>query len=198
MEATAISAGRLTVTRRSKYRSKLNCHVTIVAPVNRRITVVFREMDIEWEVHCDDDFVSLRDGLKPSSPLIHGLLPRVCGHKVPPGNYVTTGNSLTVIFQSDLYKQNDGFEIVFTSFHIAKSCPVDELRCDNGRCISASLQCNNFNNCGDNSDECQVNMEVAIAIILSVFLITIVGVGSVLLYRKKERRNHTKVSTVSQ
>ena len=46
-----------------------------------------------------------------------GLKTRLCGHKPPVGSYVTSGNTLTVYFQSDVYRQEDGFEIVFTAFH---------------------------------------------------------------------------------
>ncbi|XP_060570385.1 uncharacterized protein LOC132728732 [Ruditapes philippinarum] len=188
MESAAIPAGRLSVTRRSKYRSKLKCHVTIKAPLDRRIVVVFREMDIEWEPNCGDDFMSLHDGHNMTARVLRGTHPQICGHIIPPGDYTTTGNLLTVGFQSDGYKQNNGFEIVFTSFHTAESCFVDELRCSNKRCVASSLHCNNFNNCGDDSDECEVDSEVVIAITLSVFLLTVVGVGSILLYRKRKRQ----------
>ena len=46
-----------------------------------------------------------------------GLKTRLCGHKPPVGSYVTSGNTLTVYFQSDVYRQEDGFEIVFTAFY---------------------------------------------------------------------------------
>ncbi|XP_045209009.2 uncharacterized protein LOC123560919 [Mercenaria mercenaria] len=189
MESAAISAGRLSVTRRSRYRSTLRCHVTIKAPVDRKIVVVFREMDIEWEPNCDDDFVSLHDGPNTTAAILRGTQPRMCGHTIPPGDYVTTGHQLTVMFQSDVYKQDNGFEIVFTSFHTAQSCFVDEFMCSNKRCIASSLHCNNFNNCGDESDECEVDTEVVVAIVLSVFLLTVVGVGAILLYRKRNRKH---------
>ena len=49
--------------------------------------------------------------------IVSGLKPRICGYKPPVGNYVTTGNAVTVHFQSDIFKQENGFEIVFTAFH---------------------------------------------------------------------------------
>ena len=39
-----------------------------------------------------------------------------------------------------------------------KSCYHDEFRCANRRCIAKSLECDGFNNCGDHSDECPVNI----------------------------------------
>ena len=33
------------------------------------------------------------------------------------------------------------------------TCEYDEFECDNGNCISQSYVCNDFNSCGDNSDE---------------------------------------------
>ena len=32
-------------------------------------------------------------------------------------------------------------------------CESDEFSCDNGECISDTLRCNDFDDCGDNSDE---------------------------------------------
>ena len=42
MEVNAIPAGRLLVTRRAKYRNTLSCTVTLRAPVDKRIVIVFR------------------------------------------------------------------------------------------------------------------------------------------------------------
>lgn len=67
-----IPAGRLAVTRRSKYRSTFSCDVTIIAPEQRRLVIVFREMDIEMEALCDDDFVQFFDGPTRSSPIVPG------------------------------------------------------------------------------------------------------------------------------
>ena len=67
-----IPAGRLAVTRRSKYRSTFSCHVTIVAPEPERLIIVFRELDIELEPNCDDDFVQFFDGRTRSAPIVRG------------------------------------------------------------------------------------------------------------------------------
>ena len=73
MDDGNIPAGRLAVTRRSKYRSAFSCHVTIIAPEQQRLVIVFREMDIELEVKCDDDFVQFFDGPTKSSPILSGI-----------------------------------------------------------------------------------------------------------------------------
>ena len=72
MDEGRIPAGRLAVTRRSKYRSTFSCHVTILAPEQQRLVIVFREIDIELEPNCDDDFVQFFDGRTRSSPIIRG------------------------------------------------------------------------------------------------------------------------------
>ena len=33
------------------------------------------------------------------------------------------------------------------------TCDSDEFECDNGNCIPQRFVCNDFNSCGDNSDE---------------------------------------------
>ena len=44
---------------------------------------------------------------------------------------------------------------IFLTFIIVNQglCNYDEFECDNGECVSENLQCNNIDDCGDNSDE---------------------------------------------
>ncbi len=36
---------------------------------------------------------------------------------------------------------------------MAKDCKVDEFQCHNGQCVSPTTVCDQWDDCGDNSDE---------------------------------------------
>ncbi|XP_046583586.1 vitellogenin receptor-like [Haliotis rubra] len=52
-------------------------------------------------------------------------------------------------------------------------CNSDEFSCDNGRCIDQSLYCDSYDNCGDDSDDCYMdtNWWVWMVIGIVVFII---------------------------
>ena len=35
----------------------------------------------------------------------------------------------------------------------SENCRLDQLKCNNGRCVDIRAKCNQYNDCGDNSDE---------------------------------------------
>ena len=43
-------------------------------------------------------------------------------------------------------------QIMFLS-HVAGRCSSSQFECDNGDCVRDSYRCDDFNDCGDNSDE---------------------------------------------
>ncbi|KAL3871280.1 hypothetical protein ACJMK2_039319 [Sinanodonta woodiana] len=184
MEGEQSVAGRLLLTRTKHYQGMLSCSLTIQVPEDKKIILVFRSLEIEYEPLCDDDYLQMFDGMNTSAPTVQGLARRICGHKKPAGSYITTGRHVTVHFNSDTHKQDDGFDLVFTSFHTEK-CDQNEYRCRNGRCISNRLECNGYNNCGDGSDECHLTPNAVLGIVIGVFLLTIIAVGGIVVFRKK-------------
>ncbi|KAK3088718.1 hypothetical protein FSP39_022962 [Pinctada imbricata] len=179
--------GRIKQTRLSKYRPNTQCVVQVKTAVGRRFVVVFRDIDIEYEPTCDDDYLQIFDGNTTSSPILEGLKKKLCGVKKPPGYYTSSSNEITFLFQSDVWSNEDGFEVLLTTFHEGP-CGEEEFRCTNGRCINERLTCDGMNNCGDHSDECNLSPSVVLGIVSSVILITILGIGIILYIRRYGKR----------
>ncbi|KAJ8300035.1 hypothetical protein KUTeg_021554 [Tegillarca granosa] len=97
----------------------MRCTVTIYAPPGQKLLLVFRSLDIEFEPNCDDDFMKLYDGNSTSAYRLSGLPKRICGSRKPTGSFSTSGEALTVFFKSDSWSNENGFQLIFTSFHEA-------------------------------------------------------------------------------
>lgn len=68
----------------------------------------FEKLQIENHDNCAYDYVVIRNGHSPDSPMI-GLY---CGYKLPP-DIQSTGNKLYVRFVSDSTVQKGGFSAVY-------------------------------------------------------------------------------------
>ncbi|KAJ8300034.1 hypothetical protein KUTeg_021553 [Tegillarca granosa] len=66
-------------------------------------------------------------------------------------------------------------------------CREGEYTCASGKCIDVSLECDNINNCGDRSDECQLTAEAILGIALGVLLVTFVAIA-IVTYVKRRRK----------
>jgi len=49
-----------------------------------------------------------------------GLSYDICGERRPKGAFYTTSKYLTIRFTSDFFRNDDGFDIIFTAFHLGK------------------------------------------------------------------------------
>lgn len=147
---------RLRLTASSAYAPNMKCQLTLSSFSERQMMIYFKYMDIEQSGTCDFDYLEMYDGSSRSDPSIDGG--KHCGQDTPSGVFTTTGDYLTLYFQSDNSNQFRGFDMVITTYHTG-SCYADEYECDNGRCIDDLYTCNDYNSCGDNSD-CEVKLSV--------------------------------------
>ncbi|XP_069815839.1 cubilin [Dendropsophus ebraccatus] len=89
-----------------KYDRNLDCVWTVIAPINQRINLTFSSFSLEAPTRtlCTYDYVRIFDGGSTNS----SLQGTYCGSNVPT-YFVSTSNTLTVWFHSDLTVERAGF-----------------------------------------------------------------------------------------
>ncbi|XP_046550345.1 low-density lipoprotein receptor-related protein 12-like [Haliotis rubra] len=114
-----------------------------------RLLVNIRSMNTRSSIGCTRNSLKIMDG----STVINGVNGD-CGY-APLTTYTSTTNSLTFKFTTDGSFQTGQFDILVTSFKNALLgvCTANRFMCDNDRCISNTLTCNGYNDCGDDTDE---------------------------------------------
>ncbi|XP_033731230.1 membrane frizzled-related protein-like [Pecten maximus] len=184
-------AGRLRPTRTTKYKPNMRCTVTFYTAESHRFVIVFRRLDVEFEPFCDDDYLQIHDGNTTSAPIIPGLPSKMCGEEKPKGDYVTSGSSMTVFFRSDSWYNDNGFDFIFTIFHTG-TCVEGEMKCGNERCVSMYLECDGWNNCGDDSDECPISTLIVLAVVIGIVFVGIIVASTVLYLRRRQTTKSRK------
>lgn len=153
---------RLKLTR-GDYPSNFKCNTSVVfsdteSGKSARLMVVVHKL----ETKCPGDRLTLLD--RNTSLPLKGAMPYLCGKHKPKDAMFTVSSSLIVNFQSDASKNDDGFELYITRFHLG-ICEPTEFRCARGPCIDKSLQCDDHDQCGDDSDECKWGFGLVAALI---------------------------------
>ncbi|XP_033625942.1 abnormal cell migration protein 13-like [Asterias rubens] len=128
------------------YASNVDCTVIVQASLGRRILLTFEKFDTEGSGFgtCFTDYLEVFDSDMSS-------IRRLCGTAVP-GDITSVNNSLILQFTTDSSIDRTGFSFAYTSFHTG-FCSSNEFTCNNGRCIDSDLENNQYDNCGDASDE---------------------------------------------
>ncbi|XP_017020584.1 protein tolkin [Drosophila kikkawai] len=104
------------------YLPNKECVWKITVPKGYQVALKFQSFEVENHDSCVYDYVEVRDGPDPDSPLI-GVF---CGYKPPP-NMKSGGHSMYVKFVSDTSVQKAGFSAVFMK-------EVDECETQNHGC----------------------------------------------------------------
>ncbi|XP_076233982.1 tolloid-like protein 1 tolkin [Calliopsis andreniformis] len=111
-----------------EYQSSKECIWKLSVPQNYQVALKFQSFEIENHDNCVYDYVEVRDGHNPDSPLI-GVY---CGYKIPP-DIKSTGNKLLVKFVSDGSVQKAGFSATFMKEF--DECVLTEHGCEHD-CIN--------------------------------------------------------------
>ncbi|KAK7114723.1 uncharacterized protein [Littorina saxatilis] len=186
----SIEGGRLLLRPPQRGMRYLTCFVSLKAPQGKRLSLRFREFDIQSPFDCNQDHLQIFDDKMMRSELTG----RMCNTgQTPSGVYTTTGQDGTV----RLFKKNylsDQIEIIFTSFHLAP-CQGGEFQCKNSHCIADDLYCNGYDNCGDESDLCFLNAAGIAGVVIAaiVIIIIIAAIVAFIWYRRQQRRRMEKL-----
>lgn len=187
MTKLGVESAKLKLTRWSKYRNNMACYMTIEAPENKFVMITFRDVDIKSGVfgRCDGDRLQIFDGRDSAASMVGGLTYKLCGERRPRGAFYSTQRYMTFVFESDSFFTDDGFSLIFTSFHTG-TCLSSETACKRGQCIAKSLECDGYNQCGDSTDECTMNGGPIAGIIVAV--IVVIAVVAIIFFCWRRRK----------
>ena len=90
------------------YKPNKNCLWKITVQEGYSVALEFHSFEVENHDSCVYDYLEIRDGHEPHSPLIG----RFCGYNVP-SNVNSTSNKMSVKFVSDGSVQKAGFAASF-------------------------------------------------------------------------------------
>ncbi|KAL3857569.1 hypothetical protein ACJMK2_012259 [Sinanodonta woodiana] len=175
-ETIALSdeAMKLILTSEYRYPSKWDCKMTIKARTSDTLMYFFKHFDVSYG--CKD-WLEVYDDAYGSSRIF-------CGWQETGRVYVSSLNSLKLRFHSNGYKQDDGYTMIITPFHLG-DCDADEYKCHNSRCIDESNFCNGYNPCGDYSDCALGGGAIAGIVIATVAVVTAIIVTVICCVRKR-------------
>ncbi|XP_059170238.1 neuropilin and tolloid-like protein 1 [Physella acuta] len=190
MDAARITAGRLLLHKPDQPLRNLDCHMTILAPSNKRLTFKFHQFNLNSPQGCSNNHLQIYDDRLLKIPLTDEL----CNSRVPNKAYVTSTEAGSLRLKKEQF-HNDQFDVVFTAFTFSP-CTGGEYACANAHCIASELYCNGYDNCGDESDICLLRAGAVIAIIIAVSVIVVILaiVLGVYLFRRQRRIRRERVS----
>ncbi|KAL1459907.1 hypothetical protein WDU94_011854 [Cyamophila willieti] len=105
------------------YQSNKECVWKLTAPAEFQVALKFQSFEIENHDQCTYDFVEIRDGHAPDSPIIGTF----CGYKLPP-DIKSSGTKLMIKFVSDGSVQKPGFSAVFMKEF--DECALEDHGCE--------------------------------------------------------------------
>uniref|UniRef100_A0A8D9B309 Metalloendopeptidase n=2 Tax=Cacopsylla melanoneura TaxID=428564 RepID=A0A8D9B309_9HEMI len=105
------------------YQSNKECVWKLTAPAEFQVALKFQSFEIENHDQCTYDYVEIRDGHAPDSPIIGTF----CGYKLPP-DIKSSGTKLMIKFVSDGSVQKPGFSAVFMKEF--DECALEDHGCE--------------------------------------------------------------------
>ncbi|KAH3775822.1 low-density lipoprotein receptor-related protein 12-like isoform X1 [Dreissena polymorpha] len=202
MGTSGLESVRLHLTNFQYYHSSMDCVLRVRVPVDKRLQVRFLANSIVNSVNCTQDFLSILDGNEPTGQPLRDLDPRVCWSSILKSSYVTSGDQAHFRFVSDAQDTSEGFRLLLTAFREdpKQTCYDSEFQCrSNRRCISASLTCDNYEDCTDGSDECGLSTGAIIGIAIGtvVGVIIIICIIACCCCHRRRKRNADSVKHLS-
>lgn len=123
----------------SNYPPQISCTWKIETSEEKFLKVQFSRFFVGQDQDCARDYVQIDDN-------------RLCGRDLKNKVVTVPSSRLSVTFHSDSSLVQQGFTAEYEAYVPTNPCP-GRFKCSNNLCISLSLQCDGYNDCGDNSDE---------------------------------------------
>ncbi|XP_059827436.1 cubilin [Hypanus sabinus] len=93
------------------YPHSRECQWRITVQVGRRVTLTFNDLRLEMHNNCNYDYVEIYNGFHPNSP----RLQKYCGIVESGTQVKSSGNTMRVVFVTDMSTSNGGFNATYTS-----------------------------------------------------------------------------------
>jgi len=167
-----------------KLTDGFECHVMVTGPSDTGIVTTIKKASFH-----DNDTFYFRSGSNPEK----AWSPKGDDYKSKEIIAVPNGGEESNIFlrfkpNAKQTQHNAGFEIAFTAFREKGSTCGDDFDCENGRCIWPELQCDGYNNCGNEKDEAGcAGVSLWIIILLIAIGVLVVMLAIFVWYRMAQR-----------
>ncbi|KAK6169493.1 hypothetical protein SNE40_020537 [Patella caerulea] len=130
-----------------------NCSVTIKTEPNATLRISYDGYFGvgKFDLNCTDAHVKLYLNGSETDDFTE-----LCGEKQPPLNdeYFTVGNTAVIGIQLNSNENVTGYvRLRLTKIRENSECETGEFKCDNDRCINTTLLCNQYDDCGNWTDE---------------------------------------------
>ncbi|XP_053203771.1 low-density lipoprotein receptor-related protein 3-like isoform X2 [Panonychus citri] len=153
------------------YSNETSCLWTLTAKPHEIITISFDDLDIpDVNGYSCNPFVSSIDSGESCCSTGAVIIQSISNKSIPERRfcgksedneaifetYITQGESIQISFKgvNGNKKGGRGFHATYSKTWIGKPCLQEsETKCDNGKCIDKSWNCNRRDECGDGSDE---------------------------------------------
>lgn len=143
-------ARRLQTSTSLTYSNSMSCTYTITVPSGYFVQANIRRFELEEKRYgACVDYANFYDGGSTGSTKLN--TDPYCDQSAP-SQLASTGTKMTIEFHSDNSAVYRGFDIIFAAATNAP-CSGDQFACSNSKCVSSLLYCDNYNHCGDESDE---------------------------------------------
>jgi len=181
------------------YRNNLNCNITITAPTGKFVVAQVQRFQLElaFSGTCPD-YIEVYDGVDTSATKLNSDLICGSGSSNVPSNFTSTGESMTIEFITDATGTDMGFNMLFVAA-TSGVCASDQFQCNSSICIPASLDCDGYNQCGDNTDEdsCETKtasegINILMVVLITLLVMLVVGAVVALIVYRRHIRNKWK------
>jgi len=159
------------------------CYVIVQAPIDSGIVTTVKKASLH-----DNDTLSFQSGTNPERIWRHSN--EDFGKEIVSVPQEGQQSNIYLRFKPSTIQSEHmaGFEIAFTAFKRKGESCGNDFDCENDRCIWSELQCDGYNNCGNNQDESGcAGVSIWIIILLIAIGIAVVVLAIFVWYRMAQK-----------
>ncbi|XP_067651452.1 uncharacterized protein [Haliotis asinina] len=178
--------------------SEMSCNVVVMTnDTTKRLLITPIYLNVTSSYLCNETSLNILNS--DAQPLNNP--PGICGKHLSRPTLNTSGEySWWEYHKDEGVTDPGGFKFLVSAFRLAKDgfCDHHEYHCSNDNCVSSDVICNNYNDCGDNSDETVACRPSIFEILIICFggilcLVTVAGIIVVIRRRMRGRAQYMHI-----